>query len=250
MANKPELPIKNIAGSEKEPELKVPKISGDIVNTPEEQQEEEQDEQEKASGLGEKVKEKATDSLKEKVKDKAKELAGIGDEKEGKEELVDRIIARDNEEIAKKTASQSGLRPDVGVPTQSVSTVTGQPPPSPAAVMEMSGPSAKATSDPGAARMASRAGRARATGAAADTSTSRVAKMTSGVLDEVMSMGNTLAKEVIGGMKNSKNIRAVGLAALMGTAGYLSGKMKDRQVQVKQEYNRQQAIRQQLMKDG
>ena len=250
MAENPELPIKNIAGSAKEPELKTPKVSGDIVKTPEERQEEEQENQEEESGLGQKLKEKASDSVKEKVKDKAKELAGIGDEKDGKKELVDRIIARDNEQVAKKAATQSGLRTDVGVPTQSVSTVTGQPPPSPAAVMEMSGPSARATADPGAAKMASRAGRARAAAGTADGATTKFAKATSGAIDELMGIGRSVATEVVQGMKNSKNIRAAGLAALMGTAGFLSGKMKDRQQQVKQEFNRQQAIRQQLMKDG
>jgi len=256
MAENPELPIKNIAGSAKEPGLKIPKVSGDKAKTPEDistperilldslRQEEEQEEEE--SRLNKKVKEKVSDS----VKEKAKELAGIGDEKEGKKELVDRIIARDNERIAKKAATQSGLRTDVGVPTQSVSTVTGQPPPSPASLMEMSGPSAKATADPGAEKMASRAGRARAAAGTSDDAASRFAKSTSGAIDELIGFGKTLATEVVQGMKNSKNIRAVGLAALMGTAGFASGKAKDRQQKVKQEFNRQQAIRQQLMKDG
>lgn len=247
MAEVPKLPTKNIAGSKEEEDFKVPKIKTDPIVMGDE--EEASDEIEEESSLGDKLKEKAEDKLKGKVKDKAKELVGIGDEDEGRKELLDRVIARDNEEVARKAATQSSMRSGVGVPAQTVSTVTGQPPPSPASVMEMSGPSARATADPGAQKMAARAGRARVA-AAADEASSRVARATSGFVNEALSMGGTLAKEVIGGMKNSKNIRAAGLAALMGTAGFLSGKMKDKQAQAKEDFNRQQAIRQQLMKDG
>lgn len=245
MADVPKLPRKSSAGSDEEVDFKTPEIKNALIETEKESTEETEEE----SSLGDKVKDKVGEKLKDKVKDKVKELVGIGEEDEGKKELVDRVIARDNDELAKRAATQSNMKSGVGVPTQSVSTVTGQAPPSPASVMEMAGPSAKAVADPGVEKMAARAGRARVA-TKVDEAAMRVSKSTSGLVNEAMSITKTLAQEVVGGMKNSKNIRAVGLAALMGTAGYLTSKAKDKQAQAKEDFNRQQAIRQQLMKDG
>jgi hypothetical protein len=206
---------------------------------------EQTEEESKSKTLSEKAQEKVSDTLKDKAKEKAKEVIGIGDEEEGKKELADRIIKADNERQARK-ATQSTLK--TGVPTETVSTVTGQVPPSPASMMEAAGEAGRATASPAKTKMAARAGRGMAP--EAERLTQKAARSTASILDDVMDVGRTVAREVIGGMKNSKNIRAAGLAALIGTSGYLTGKMKDGQTKQKAEFNRQQEIRRQLMGDG
>jgi hypothetical protein len=64
-----------------------------------------------------------------------------------------------------------------------------------------------------------------------------------------------MARAVVAGTKNSKNLRLAGAATLLSAAGYGIGKLKNRQAEVKKDElkvnpDEEAALRQSLLNDG
>ncbi len=235
------------------------KTTAPKTTTPsEKEKQKEKEEQSVADKAGEKIQDKVTDVLKEKVQDKAKDA--LGDPAKGKEELADRVIDAVNQTNAKRaarvTAGQKASQVSTTVaananvaplivshPNAAVATnIAPQAPPQAAQA------AASSSGNRAAQKIASGAGRG--TPPASAVPTTSAAGKGSQMLDELMTYGKDLSSAVFKGAKESKNIRMLGLAALAGATGWAVGKNKDAKQTQKQEFNRQQAIRQSLMSDG
>jgi hypothetical protein len=223
-------------------DLKTPK-----VKAPTEKVEEEQTVADKA---GEKIQDKLVDTVKGKVEDKAKEV--LGDSKKGKEELADVVIDAFNNAAAKRKGGVT-----VGQATAQVSTtIVGSANSSPVTPVMPTGATASAANTVSTAGTSSQtqkisqgAGRAVAPPTSALPSTTAGPKV-GGMTDELLDYGRQVSRAVLDGVKGSKNIRMLGMASLVGAAGWIAGKKKDAVTQQARELNRQNAIRDSLMSDG
>jgi len=223
-------------------DLRTPK-----VKAPTEKVEEEETVADKA---GEKIQDKLVDTVKGKIEDKAKEV--LGDSKKGKEELADVVIDAFNDAAAKRKGGVT-----VGQATAQVSTtIVGSANSSPVTPVMPTGATASAANTVSTAgtpsqaqKISQGAGRSVAPPTSALTSTTAGPKV-GGVTDELLDYGRQVSRAVLDGVKGSKNIRMLGMASLVGAAGWIAGKKKDAVTQQARELNRQNAIRDSLMSDG
>lgn len=75
------------------------------------------------------------------------------------------------------------------------------------------------------------------------------------VTKELLESGGDMARAVVAGTKNSKNLRLAGAATLLSAAGYGIGKLKNRQAEVKKDElkvnpDEEAALRESLLNDG
>ena len=75
------------------------------------------------------------------------------------------------------------------------------------------------------------------------------------VTKELLESGGDMARAVVAGTKNSKNLRLAGAATLLSAAGYGIGKVKNRQEKVKKDElkvnpDEEAALRESLLNDG
>lgn len=226
-----------------------------LLTEPAKEEKKKEEQKEASDILGEKIQDKAKDL----AKDKAKKALGLdGDKEEGVEELADIIVPKVEETIEKVKArggstvaagtraqnvstvvsSNAGVSPvNVGNPTQAVAANTAPTPP------PVPNPAAQSQQ---VIRAAAGHGTPPPSAAAAAVPPSR----TGGIIEELMDAGAGLAKSVTKGFKESKNIRAAGLAALASAVGYGAGKVKNRPEDAKAEFIREQQLRRSLMSDG
>lgn len=197
-----------------------------------------------------KAQDKLVDTVKDKVKDKAQEV--LGDSKKGKEELADIVIDAFNDAAAKRKGGVT-----VGQATAQVSTtIVGSANSSPVTPVMPTGATASAANTVSTAgtttqaqKITQGAGRSVAPPTSALTSTTAGPKV-GGMTDELLDYGRQVSRAVLDGVKGSKNIRMLGMASLVGAAGWIAGKKKDAATAQMQEMKRQNAIRDSLMSDG
>ena len=232
-------------------EVVTQKTVKDILNVKtKEEKESETEDQTAVDQVGEKVQDKLVDTVKGKVEDKAKEV--LGDSKKGKEELADVVINAFNDAAAKRKGGVT-----VGQATAQVSTtIVGSANSSPVTPVMPTGATASAANSVSTAGTPSQAqkisqgsGRAVAPPTSALPSTTAGPKV-GGMTDELLDYGRQVSRAVLDGVKGSKNIRMLGMASLVGAAGWIAGKKKDAVTQQARELNRQNAIRDSLMSDG
>jgi hypothetical protein len=232
-------------------EVVIQKTVKDILNVKtKEEKESETEDQTAVDQVGEKVQEKLADTVKGKVEDKVKEV--LGDSQKGKEELADVVIDAFNNAAAKRKGGVT-----VGQATAQVSTtIVGSANSSPVTPVMPTGATASAANTVSTAgttsqsqRIAQGAGRSVAPPTSALPSTTTAPKV-GGMTDELLDYGRQVSRAVLDGVKGSKNIRMLGMASLVGAAGWIAGKKKDAVTQQARELNRQNAIRDSLMSDG
>lgn len=168
------------------------------------------------------------DKVESKIKDKLDPTKKIGEKvEEIKETLMDTVFEQSNKERAARLAS-------------------AEPSPVTARVTKTLD---RLTNASGKARGSADTVLGRSAGAASKfVSKSKVTK-------ELLESGGDMARAVVAGTKNSKNLRLAGAATLLSAAGYGIGKLKNRQAEVKKDElkvnpDEEAALRQSLLNDG